>query len=103
MSKALALMYHDVVPAGRSASSGFQTVGAEHYKLTIQQFADQLAAIERAVAHKPVLIDEDDWHSSFLFTMDDGGSSSPYVADQLERRGWHGHFFITTNCIKKKK
>ena len=99
MSKALALMYHDVVPVGRSASSGFQTVGAEHYKLTVQQFEEHLAAIERTVARKPVLIDEDDWHTSFLFTMDDGGSSSLHVADQLERRGWRGHFFIATNCI----
>lgn len=92
-------MYHDVVPAGRSASSGFQTVGAEHYKLTIQQFAAHLAAIDRAVDQKPLLLNDPKWDSSFLFTMDDGGSSSLYVADQLDHHGWRGHFFIATNYI----
>jgi peptidoglycan/xylan/chitin deacetylase (PgdA/CDA1 family) len=74
-------------------------LGAEHYKLTVQQFAAHLAAIDKAIEGKPVLVSDKNWDSSFLFTMDDGGSSSPYVADQLERHGWRGHFFITTNYI----
>ena len=99
MGKALALMYHDVVPAGGFSLSGFCTVGADHYKLTQEQFAAHLYAIIAVASDKPVLITDDGWQGSFLFTMDDGGSSSLHVADELERRGWRGHFFITTDYI----
>ena len=99
MAKALALMYHDVVPAGGFTLSGFNIVGADHYKLTEQQFGQHLAAITAAVKDKPVRVTDADWHASFLFTMDDGGASSMYVADQLERLGWRGHFLIATNYI----
>jgi len=99
MPKALALMYHDVVPEGDFAVSGFSTVGADHYKLTQEQFAAHLSAIDSVIPAKPVRITDDNWQRSFLFTMDDGGSSSMYVADQLERHGWKGHFFIVTDCI----
>ena len=99
MAKALALMYHDVVPAGGYADSGFNIVGADHYKLTQEQFEQHLSAIAAAVKGKPVCITDADWQASFLFTMDDGGASSMYVADQLERRGWSGHFLIATDYV----
>lgn len=99
MQKALALMYHDVVPAGAYALSGFSTIGADHYKLSEQQFEQHLSAISTAVKHQPVLITDANWQSSFLFTMDDGGASSMYVADQLEHRGWRGHFLVATDYI----
>lgn len=99
MAKALALMYHDVVPAGAFALSGFNTVGADHYKLTEQQFQRHLSAISSSTDRKPVRVSDDGWQASFLFTMDDGGASSIYVADQLERLGWLGHFFAVTDCI----
>jgi len=99
MAKALAIMYHDVVPEGGFALSGFNIVGADHYKLTEQQFEQHLAAIAAAVKEKPVRISDGDWHTSFLFTVDDGGASSMYVADQLERLGWRAHFLIATDYI----
>jgi peptidoglycan/xylan/chitin deacetylase (PgdA/CDA1 family) len=99
MTKALALMYHDVVPEDGFALSGFSTIGADHYKITQQQFEQHLNAIAGVVKEKPVRITDDNWQASFLFTMDDGGASSMHVADQLERRGWRGHFFITTDYI----
>ncbi len=99
MPKALALMYHDVVPEGAYTQSGFNTIGADHYKLAEHQFEQHLSAISAAVRSKPVRITDDDWQTSFLFTMDDGGASSMYVADQLERRGWRGHFLIATDFI----
>lgn len=99
MAKALALMYHDVVPAGAYALSGFSTIGADHYKLAEEQFEQHLAAITAAVNDKPVLINDANWQASFLFTMDDGGASSMYVADQLEQRGWRGHFLVATDYI----
>lgn len=98
-TKTLALMYHDVVPAGAYALSGFSTIGADYYKLTEEQFAEHLSAIAAAVHDKPVLVGDSNWQTSFLFTMDDGGASSMHVADQLERRGWRGHFFIATDYI----
>ena len=92
-------MYHDVVPEGGFARSGFNIIGAEHYKLTQEEFGQHLSAIATTVTGKPVCITDENWQSSFLFTMDDGGSSSLHVADQLERRGWRGHFLIATDYI----
>lgn len=99
MAKALALMYHDVVPPNGFALSGFNTVGADHYKITEQQFAQHLSAIAASVKSKPVRITDANWQASFLFTMDDGGGSSLHVADELERLGWRGHFLIVTDCV----
>src|SRR5262249_4509736 len=79
--------------------SGFSTIGADHYKLTEEQFAQHLSAIASSVRDKPVRITDADWQASFLFTMDDGGASSLHVADQLERHGWRGHFLISTDYI----
>ena len=37
-----------------------------------------------------------------LLTFDDGGVSAySHTADELEERGWRGHFFIVTNWIGK--
>jgi peptidoglycan/xylan/chitin deacetylase (PgdA/CDA1 family) len=102
MAKALALMYHDVVPAGAFALSGFSTIGADHYKLTEEQFEQHLSAIASSVKGKPVRITDDNWQASFLFTMDDGGASSLHVADHLERLGWRGHFLIATDYISTR-
>jgi len=99
MPKALALMYHDVVPGDAYALSGFNTIGADHYKLAEELFEQHVAVIAAAVKAKPVRVTDDNWQASFLFTMDDGGASSMYVADQLERRGWHGHFLIATDYV----
>ncbi len=99
MAKTLALMYHDVVPAGGFSLSGFNIVGADHYKLTEEQFEQHMCAIAAAVKAKPGRITDTNGLELFLFTMDDGGVSSMYVADQLERRGWRGHFLIATDYI----
>jgi peptidoglycan/xylan/chitin deacetylase (PgdA/CDA1 family) len=99
MGKALTLMYHDVVPSGCFSQSGFCTIGADHYKLTEDQFQEHLTAITAAIGTNAGLVTDDASQASLFFTMDDGGASSLYVADQLERRGWRGHFFITTNYI----
>jgi len=97
--QALALLYHDVVPSGAFGTSGFNLPGADRYKLTVAAFDQHLAAIAAAVKHNPVRITDDNCLESFLFTVDDGGSSAMHVSDRLESRGWHAHFFITTNYI----
>ena len=97
----LALLYHDVVSPGNFESSGFVSVGANHYKLTTLEFDEHLRCISSAVKNKPVRITDIDWRESFLFTIDDGGTSSMLIADRLESLGWRGHFFITTDQIGK--
>jgi peptidoglycan/xylan/chitin deacetylase (PgdA/CDA1 family) len=34
-----------------------------------------------------------------LLTFDDGGKSWLHITDELNKRGWKGHFFITTSLI----
>src|SRR5205807_1261991 len=41
-------------------------------------------------------------HPAAVLTFDDGGASALIAADALERRGWRGHFFITTGRIATK-
>ncbi len=86
---ALALLYHDVVEPGLYDSSGFAGPGAARYKLTVNELRAHLSAIAAATAGS----------SPPIFTIDDGGSSSCRIASELERYGWRGHFFVTTDRI----
>lgn len=81
-----ALMYHDVVPADAADASGFPGKDAALYKVTPGQFDAHLTAIDRSGA-------------AVVLTFDDGGVSAMMAADALERHGFIGHFFITTNYI----
>jgi peptidoglycan/xylan/chitin deacetylase (PgdA/CDA1 family) len=84
-----ALMYHDVTPGGSEAASGFPGGDAARYKLTPNQFDRHLDTIGQRIA-SPIL------------TFDDGGiSASDYIAAALERRGWRGHFFVTTGYLDR--
>jgi peptidoglycan/xylan/chitin deacetylase (PgdA/CDA1 family) len=85
----LALLYHDVVESGSYDSSGFPGAGAARYKLSLGEFRAHLSAITAisATASPP------------RFTFDDGGSSSCRIASELERYGWFGDFFVTTDRI----
>jgi len=76
-------MYHDVVAAGDEDTSGFPGRDAALYKVTPTLFEAHLNALQGP----PVI------------TFDDGGRSATTAADMLERRGWRGQFFITTNYI----
>lgn len=84
----IALMYHDVVDADDDAS-GFPGRGPASYKLDAEHFEAHLSAI--AAARSP---------QAFVLTFDDGGRSAyTHAADALERRGFRGHFFVTTGRI----
>jgi peptidoglycan/xylan/chitin deacetylase (PgdA/CDA1 family) len=86
MMPAVALMYHDVVPAGAEDSSGFPGRDAARYKVTPQQFARHLERIGQ-LDTPPVL------------TFDDGGLSAMVIAAALEQRGLRGYFFVTANYL----
>ena len=96
--RAHAIMYHDVVENGDFDSSGFPGQGAHVYKLRREDFARHLDAI--AAAAPGVTTVRDLQGTPVLLTFDDGGVSFHHpIADQLEARGWRGHFFITTDRI----
>ena len=85
----ISLLYHDILSAGSFPASGFESADADIYKLDEATFARHLEAIGHAGAG---LAEE-------LFTFDDGGASALLAASMLEKRGWRGWFFITTDRI----
>jgi peptidoglycan/xylan/chitin deacetylase (PgdA/CDA1 family) len=77
-------MYHDVV----------EDTGADVYAISPQRFREHLDAIGRA----PGTVDSfgpGDW----LITFDDGLASSLEIGEELKRRSWHGHFFISSDAV----
>jgi peptidoglycan/xylan/chitin deacetylase (PgdA/CDA1 family) len=91
------LIYHDVIPRHVRDASGFPGRLAARYKLSRDDFARHLDAIAAVGATVGTI--EDDPPPAVALTFDDGGASSLYIADELERHGWNGHFFFTTGRI----
>ena len=89
------LIYHDVAPKGHADRYGFPGPGAARYKLTPASFEAHLDAFAAA----GVDVGLADEHPQVVLTFDDGGASALWIADALERRGWRGHYFITTGRI----
>ena len=93
------LMYHDVVEPGAWESSGFSGSGAAVYKLEREEFGRHLDAIAAtgvrvATATEPLA------DGSAMLTFDDGGVGAiTLAAKMLEKHGWTGHFFVTTDRI----
>ena len=78
------LMFHDVY-RDSCAESGFQSIGANHYKINETLFTEQLKSFSR---------------SSLIWTFDDGGVSFySVIAPLLEQYNLRGHFFVVTDCI----
>ncbi len=105
---AVTLLYHDVTAAECEADSGFQSADANIYKLSTADFEEHLKAIAatRNVPRHTVcdLLDgrvrEED--TPVFLSFDDGGASALSTADLLDRRGWKGHFFVTTDFIGRR-
>ena len=98
------LLYHDVVPEARYEISGFQSADANIYKLSCAEFGHHLKVVNGQQKIKPQLLAEDkDTKESgrqLLITFDDGGVSAIlHTAPMLEKHGWRGYFFITTDYI----
>jgi peptidoglycan/xylan/chitin deacetylase (PgdA/CDA1 family) len=88
-------MYHDIVAAAEQDSSGFPGRDAATYKVTRELFEEHL----RAMAARQPAARGAPRTDHLLITFDDGGASAPRAADTLERHGFVGHFFVTTNYI----
>ena len=84
-------MYHDVVPTGHEDTSGFPGRAAALYKVTPARFEQQMAAVACLEPERRPTI-----------TFDDGGASAMHAANELERHGLRGAFFITVNYIGRR-
>jgi peptidoglycan/xylan/chitin deacetylase (PgdA/CDA1 family) len=89
------LIYHDVVESDAADNVGFPGRLAGRYKHTPEAFERHLDAIA-ATGRRVGLVGTG---ADVALTFDDGGSSAPAIAELLERRGWRGHFFATTERI----
>jgi len=97
-----ALMYHDAV-SGDPDSSGFPGPGPAHYKLPWATFVDHLDRIDAAVSGPPDTVEDilagRAGPRSWSLTFDDAGTSALAIGEELRRRGWRGHFFVTTGLM----
>lgn len=97
-----ALGYHDVTDVPQD--SGFQRNGALAFKLGWARFSEHLEQIAAGPV-RPCLVPEIDFTQPgrhLLLTFDDGGKSALQIGEELCRRGWRGHFFITTSLIGRR-
>lgn len=97
------LLYHEVCDS--PGESGFQTTGSLRYKHGRQEFRENLERIA-ACGMFPALVHQVDFQRPgrhLLLTFDDGGSSAMHIADELERRGWRGNFFVTTKMLDRPR
>lgn len=102
------LIYHDVLPDDGTDDSGFSGADAASYKLTAKRFEQHLHIIGEALgAARPTRVGIDGRlegvaAGGLVLTFDDGGASGvERIAAALEARGWHGHFFVTSDYIGK--
>jgi peptidoglycan/xylan/chitin deacetylase (PgdA/CDA1 family) len=94
--------YHDVT--NEPTTSGFQRNSAVPYKMGFQLFCEHLDRIA-AMGLTPSRVDAIDLSRPgrhVLLTFDDGGKSALAIGEELSRRGWKGHFFITTGRIGQR-
>jgi peptidoglycan/xylan/chitin deacetylase (PgdA/CDA1 family) len=102
LAKAISLAYHDIVEAGCTPEHT-RRVAAAHYSLSRAQFRQHLESIAgsgetsvstvAATPLAPAVV-------PVFLTFDDGAAGADTcAADELERRNWRGHFFITTDWI----
>jgi len=94
-----ALLYHEVTD--EPASTGFQWTGAFSCTHSPAAFTRHLAEIATSPVAPELVGDIDLTRPGrhLLLTFDDGGRSALHVGDELQRRGWKGHFFIVTEQI----
>jgi peptidoglycan/xylan/chitin deacetylase (PgdA/CDA1 family) len=95
--RTVALTYHDVAQKEKRESVGFTGPLAARYKLDPEHFEAHLDALGGGALSVGLISRH---HApQVALTFDDGGASALTAAAALERRGWRGHFFITTARI----
>jgi peptidoglycan/xylan/chitin deacetylase (PgdA/CDA1 family) len=109
--RAISLLFHDVY-VDDPDESGFTSETANRYKLPLTDFDAQLAGMEAVRSDSPILASAmgrlgDDTAPAgaapFLVTVDDGGAAyHTSIAGRLERLGWRGHCFVSTDCIGRR-
>ena len=103
-----AFIYHDVLAVDGPDDSGFAGADALSYKLSERQFRQHLQLIACALGADaprcfPDLATATTASKAVVLTFDDGGASAPTrILDALHERGWHAHFFVTTDFIGTK-
>lgn len=94
-----ALMYHDVIGAD-GVRGGFEGPGPAVYAVGEDDLERQLDGIEAALGTPPSRAEEGPPRDgAWMLTFDDGGSSAAAVGDELQGRGWPGHFFVATDML----
>ena len=90
---------HDV--CDRFTDSGDQRPGSVHYKHSRQLFHSYLDELAQSSYPNTSVgaLDLNREGRHFMLTFDDGGQSATYICDQLNERGWKGHFFIVSGMI----
>ena len=105
----ITLGYHDVVEDGSQPADGLRKA-AHHYALHRTSFQSHLLAIRRRTNPSAVQtletvlttkgMDAASNQIPVFLTFDDGArGADTCAADELERLGWRGHFFIVTTWI----
>jgi peptidoglycan/xylan/chitin deacetylase (PgdA/CDA1 family) len=91
-------MYHDIVPPDERDGVGFPGPLAGRYKLDPDAFRAHLDAVARTGVEIGLVSGSADLPPAAI-SFDDGGGSAVAAAEELESRGWRGHFFVTTGRI----
>jgi peptidoglycan/xylan/chitin deacetylase (PgdA/CDA1 family) len=100
---AISIGYHDIVDERQRPPNDGSRHGGR-YKLDQGHFRGHMDAIWRSVDHASVRVIDRAWQwqgeTPLFLTFDDGALSAyTVVAGELEKRGWRGHFFVTTDWI----
>ena len=93
-----ALLYHDLAEH-RGDATGDSPL-PDRYTVALADFREHLAAIA-STGTEVGLIRPGAPAPAVALTFDDGGDSALAAADELERHGWRGHFFVTTDRLER--
>lgn len=89
----IVLMYHDVYNESPQ-ESGFDSNGANKYKMKIDLFEMHLKTLVKLIHNGRIKKDD------VILTFDDGGVSFyKIIAPLLDKYGFVGHFYISTNYV----
>lgn len=99
--KVITLAYHDIADDASNLACSARP-GIALYTIKPEDFRRHLEAIRKRKAPITTInnVRQSESTVSVFITFDDGSESAyTCVADELEKYGWRGHFFITTDWI----